>query len=264
MLHTVIALAPVAALGLAAEAAGRRHPALRIGLTAVATWAVLGAKSLASEGRAMADELDAEDLAAARDRLTHLCSRDPSRLDTAELARGTVESLAENTSDAVVCSLFWGAVAGVPGLLLHRGINTLDAMVGYRNDRYERFGKASARLDDVVAFTPARLAGAMSCVVAPLVGGSAQDAARVMLRDASAHPSPNGGWCEAAWAGALGVRLGGASNYHGRVEERPALGDENAPGPDAVAVRRASRMVGLVTAASAVIAVAISGGFGRK
>ncbi len=212
----------------------------------------------------MADELDAEDLAAARDRLTHLCSRRPVPTGHRRTGPGHGRIAGREHLGCGLLSLFWGAVAGVRACCCIAAASTLDAMVGYRNDRYERFGKASARLDDVVAFTPARLAGAMSCVVAPLVGGSAQDAARVMLRDASAHPSPNGGWCEAAWAGALGVRLGGASNYHGRVEERPALGDENAPGPDAVAVRRASRMVGLVTAASAVIAVAISGGFGRK
>lgn len=249
--HHVAALAPVVAGGVAAELLTRRRPLLRTALTATATWAVLGSHSLASEGRAMADELDANDMTAARERLTHLCSRNPEHLDAAELARGTVESLAENTSDAVVCSLFWGAVAGIPGLLVHRGINTLDAMVGYRNDRYERFGKMSALVDDAAAFVPARLAGALSCLLAPTVGGSVRQAWRVMLRDARNHPSPNGGWCEAAWAGALGVRLGGASAYHGRVEQRPALGDTDAPAPDTSTVRRAARLVTLVTVVSA-------------
>lgn len=250
-LFTATALAPVAALGLAAQHATRHHPVAQALVTATATWAALGAHSLAAEGRAMADELEAADLPAARQRLTHLCSRDPSELDSAELARGTVESLAENTADAIVCSLFWGAVGGVPGLLVHRGINTLDAMVGYRNPHYERFGKASALLDDVIAYVPARLAGGLSCVLAPLVRGRVRDAWRVMRRDAARHPSPNGGWTEAAWAGALGVRLGGASNYHGRVEQRPVLGDEDAPGPDATTIRRAARLVGWVTVKSA-------------
>ncbi len=249
--YHVAALAPVVAAGVAAQLLTRGRPVVHTALTATATWAVLGAHSLASEGRAMADELDAGDLPAARERLTHLCSRNPEGLEAGELARGTVESLAENTSDAVVCSLFWGAVAGVPGLLVHRGINTLDAMVGYRNVRYERFGKVSALVDDAAAFVPARLAGALSCLLAPTVGGSLRSAGRVMLRDAGRHPSPNGGWCEAAWAGALGVRLGGASTYHGRVELRPELGDAEAPAPDASTVRRAARLVSLVTLASA-------------
>ncbi|MGI5950301.1 MAG: cobalamin biosynthesis protein [Brooklawnia sp.] len=256
-LYLAAALAPVAALGVAAESISRRRPILHTALTAAATWAVLGAHSLASEGEQMADELDQDDLGAARERLTHLCSRDPSGLSADELARGTVESLAENTADAVVCSLFWGAAFGIPGLLLHRGINTLDAMVGYRNHRYERFGKAAALLDDAVAYVPARLAGAVSCLLAPAVGGSTRTAWRVMLRDSRNHPSPNGGWTEAAWAGALAVRLGGPSHYHGRVEHRPYLGDEGAPGPDSAAIRKAARLVGSVTAASTAVAVAV-------
>lgn len=253
-LFTAIALAPVAAIGLAADRLTRNHPLARTALTATATWAVLGGHSLASEGNQMADELADDDIAAARDRLTHLCSRNPENLDAAELARGTVESLAENTSDAVVCSLFWGSAAGIPGLLLHRAINTLDAMVGYHNPRYENFGKASAIVDDVAAYIPARLSGAISSALAPTIGGSAQNAWRVMMRDARNHPSPNGGWCEAAWAGALGTHLGGASDYHGRIEERPRLGDPDTPSPDVRTIKRASRLVGAVTAASAVLA----------
>ena len=256
-LHTAVALAPVAALGLAAERATRNHPVLHTAATAAAVWVCLGGTSLAREGEAMADELDAADMAAARDRLTHLCSRNPSELDAGELARGTTESLAENTSDAVVCSLFWVSIAGIPGVLVHRGINTLDAMIGYRNARYERFGKVAARLDDVVAWVPARLAGALSCAVAPAVGGSARQAWRTMVRDAGNHPSPNGGWTEAAWAGALGTHLGGASTYHGRVEHRPTLGDPTTPPPDTATIRRASRMVRVMSVASAVLASAV-------
>lgn len=254
----VAALAPVTILGVAAEQLGRRHRALGVALTATATWAVLGGHSLAAEGRAMAAELDADDLLGARARLRHLCSRDPEQLDAAELARGTVESLAENTSDAVVCSLFWGATAGIPGLLTHRAINTLDAMVGYRNPRYERFGKVVARLDDAVAFVPARLAGAISCALAPAVGGSTAKAWQVMRRDATRHPSPNGGWCEAAWAGALGTRLGGPSDYYGRIEHRPQLGDADAPPPDAATIGKAAALVGYVSAASTFLGALLS------
>ena len=255
-LFTATALAPVVAVGIAAEKLTRDHPIAHTVLTATATWAVLGSHSLAAEGHAMARELQADDIAAARDRLTHLCSRNPEDLDAPELARGTVESLAENTSDAVVCSLFWGAVAGIPGLLVHRGINTLDAMVGYRNPRYERFGKASAKLDDAVAYLPARLSGVISSGLAATVGGSPTNAWRVMRRDARNHPSPNGGWCEAAWAGALNTHLGGASIYHGRVEERPQLGDPDTPAPDVHTIERASTLVSAVTVASAGLAAA--------
>lgn len=251
---TFTALSPVIAIGIVAERLTRDRPVAHTVVSATATWAVLGGHSLAAEGIAMADELAADKIDAARERLTHLCSRDPHNLDAAELARGTVESLAENTSDAVVCSLFWGAVAGIPGSLVHRGINTLDAMVGYRNPRYERFGKVAARLDDAVAFIPARLSGVISSALAGTVDGSPANAWRVMLRDARNHPSPNGGWCEAAWAGALDTHLGGPSEYHGRIEERPRLGDPEAPAPDSGTIRRAARLVDTVTAASAGLA----------
>ena len=117
-------------------------------VTAAATWVVLGGTSLAREGLVMASALERDDLDAARGRLGHLCARDPTGLDAGALARATVESLAENTSDAVVAPLLWGAVAGVPGLLGYRAVNTLDAMLGYRSPRYLRFGRVAARLDD--------------------------------------------------------------------------------------------------------------------
>lgn len=253
---TVVALTPVVLLGVAAERVARRRPLAHTAVTALATWAVVGSRSLAREGDAMAAALASEALDAARARLTHLCGRDPSALDAAELGRATVESLAENTADAAVASLFWGALLGVPGLLLHRGANTLDAMVGHRNARYRRFGTASARLDDALDLVPARVTGALACALAPLVGGSPRRAWRTMLRDAHDHPSPNGGWCEAAWAGALGVRLGGVNTYGDRVEVRGTLGDPDAPRPDAAAVRGAARLVTAVTGAATLIAAA--------
>jgi len=203
----------------------------------------------------MADKLESGDLDSARAQLPNLCGRRPDDLDAAELARATVESLAENANDAVVCTLFWGAVAGVPGVLVHRAVNTLDAMVGHRNARYARFGTASARLDDALAWLPARLTGVLACLVAPLAGGSAPGALRALRRDHANHPSPNGGWCESAWAGALGVRLGGTNVYGDRVEVRGTLGDADAATPDAEAVRRAFALVGWVTAAATTLAL---------
>ncbi len=255
-LFTVVTLAPLVVLGVAAEQVARSRPLAGTGLPALATWAVVGSRSLAREGDAMAEALASGDLDAARARLPHLCGRDPSALDTAELGRATVESLAENTADSAVASLFWGAILGVPGLLLHRGANTLDALVGHRTPRYRRFGTASAKLDDALDLVPARITGALACALAPLVGGSARKAWRTMLRDARDHPSPNGGWCEAAWAGALGVRLGGVNTYGDRVEVRGTLGDPDGPRPDAAAVRGAARLVAAVTGAATLIAAA--------
>jgi adenosylcobinamide-phosphate synthase len=230
--------------------------AAKAGVTAVATWAVLGGTSLGREGRRMAELLERGELEAARARLSHLCARDPAGLDEKALARATVESVAENTSDAAVAPLVWGAVAGVPGLLACRAINTLDAMVGYRDERYARFGWASARLDDAVNWLPSRLTGVLAVVCARVVpGDGAREAWRVLLRDGGAHPSPNAGRCEAAFAGALGVRLGGANVYGGRVERRPELGDGREP--EVRDIRRAVLLSTAVTVSAAVLAAAV-------
>ncbi|WP_433335115.1 cobalamin biosynthesis protein [Spirillospora sp. CA-294931] len=228
-------------LGVAAE----RLPG-RVLVTGIATWAVLGGTSLGREGLTMARFLEDGDLAAARARLSHLCARDPAGLSAEELARATVESVAENTSDASIAPLFWGALFGVPGLLGYRAVNTLDAMVGYRNERYENFGWAAARLDDVANWVPARVTGLLVVAVS-----GRWDAWRVLRRDGAAHPSPNAGRCEAAFAGALGVRLGGSNSYGGSVERRPELGDGRAP--EVADIRRAVRLSAGVTVAAALV-----------
>jgi adenosylcobinamide-phosphate synthase len=246
-------LAPVLA-GVAADRATRRRPFARAVTVAVATWAVLGGTTLRREAEAMAAALDRNDLTAARQRLTHLCARDPVGLGRAEISRATVESVAENTADAVVAPLFWAAVAGLPGLLGYRAVNTLDAMVGYRSQRYRAFGWAAARLDDVANWVPARLTAALTVLTAPVVGGDPAQVWRVWRRDGGAHPSPNAGQCEAAAAGALGVRLGGANTYHGRLELRPALG--HGPAPDVEDIRRANVLSAAVGLAATGVAVA--------
>ncbi|WP_433174698.1 cobalamin biosynthesis protein [Actinoallomurus sp. CA-150999] len=241
-----------AATDLVRDASAAGGPTRAV-VTAVSTWAVLGGTSLGREGVAMAVALEAGDVEAARRRLPHLCGRDPSALDAKELARATVESIAENTSDAAVAPLFWGSVFGVPGLLAYRAVNTLDAMVGHRSPRYLRFGWAAARLDDAANWAPAQLTGLLTVVCAPLVGGSPRAAYAVLRRDGAAHPSPNAGRCEAAFAGALGVRLGGVNVYGNRVEHRPELGDGRAAEP--YDIRRAVRLSRAVTVASAVVTV---------
>jgi adenosylcobinamide-phosphate synthase len=250
-------------LGLVAERIGDRHPVGRVAMTGVATWVALGGTSLVSEGLAMAEALEFGDLVAARERLTHLCARDPADLAFEDLARATVESLAENTSDAVVAPLFWAAVGGVPGVLGYRAVNTLDAMVGYRSPRYEQFGWASARLDDLVNLAPARLTAALTVACARLVEGSSANAWRVLRRDGSQHPSPNAGHCEAAAAGALGVRLGGTNVYAGHTDSRPQVGLGGRP-PDVSDVRRAAYLSRGVGLAGAVVAVALAARLGRR
>ncbi len=167
-----------------------------------------------------------------------------------------MESVAENTCDAVVAPLLWGAAAGVGGLLGYRAVNTLDAMVGHHTMRYERFGWAAARLDDVANLVPARLTAALAVALAPAVGGSRRRALRTVRRDGAAHPSPNAGRCEAAFAGALGVSLGGTNVYQGLAERRGTLGDGPPPGP--ADIDRAIRLSRLITAAAAVLAAAVA------
>ncbi|MFJ9036563.1 cobalamin biosynthesis protein [Streptomyces sp. NPDC102406] len=217
--HAVVCAGGAAAVGALAARAVHRSPAASVALTAAATWAVVGGTSLGREARGVGSALDAGDVELARELLPRLCGRDPQGLDADGIARGVVESVAENTSDAVVGALVWGAVGGVPGLLAFRAVNTLDAMVGHKSARYRRFGWASARLDDVAGWPGARLTGAL----AVLTGGRPREAARAWREDAGAHPSPNAGVVEASFAGALGVRLGGTLAYGGRIEHRPVL-----------------------------------------
>ncbi|MCP9488768.1 MAG: cobalamin biosynthesis protein [Solirubrobacteraceae bacterium MAG38_C4-C5] len=226
----------------------------RLLVTAAVTWAALGGRSLEREAAALARLLEAGDLDGARGRLPALVGRDPTGLPADELCRAAVESVAENTADAVVAPLLWGAVAGPAGVVVHRAANTLDAMVGHHSPRYERFGWAAARLDDALGWPPARLGAVLAAALAPLVGGDALTAWRTLRRDGAAHPSPNAGRLEAAFAGALGVRLGGTNRYPSHVEHRPFLGGGRVPTPDDV--RRAARLSRAVGAASAALALA--------
>lgn len=212
---------------------------LEVAVVAVSTWLVLGGRSLRREAHAMERLLDAHDLTGARSRISNLVGRDPSALDAPELARACVESVAENGADAVVSPLFWGAVAGIPGLLGYRAANTLDAMFGHRTPRLREFGWAAARFDDVLNWIPARL----TVLVTAAATGSPRSAAHVLStvrRDAPAHPSPNAGPVEAAFAGAMGRQLGGRNVYAGDPEERGLLG--TGPAVQAADIARAIRL----------------------
>lgn len=248
VLHVAVLVGGTTVAGLLAERATAGRPAARVAVTAATTWAVLGGTSLEREAHAVATLLEAGDLPGARQRLTHLVGRDPSRLDEGEVARAVVESVAENTSDAVVAPLVLGAVLGAPGLLGHRAANTLDAMVGHRNDRYADFGWAAARLDDLLALPGSRL----SALLAVALGADRPAAWRAWRRDAPGHPSPNAGPVEATFAGALGLRLGGRNTYGDRVEERQPLGDGRAP--RVADVRRATALARRVDVAAVALA----------
>jgi adenosylcobinamide-phosphate synthase len=189
--------------------------------TAWATGLAVGGRSLWSAADDVASALSRGDLEGARALLTNLVGRDPSELDEEEIVRAVIESVAENTVDAIVAPLLWAAAAGAPGALGYRAINTMDAMIGHHSDRYEHYGWAGARLDDVANWLPARIAAVLVAVARP----NATSAVRLAVStQSSAHPSPNAGVVEAAFAGALGVRLGGRNRYGNRVEDRPILG----------------------------------------
>ena len=250
--YTAACVALAAAPALAAGRLTRGRPWLALAVTAAATWAVTGARSLAGEAERIGCALTGGDLAAARVALPSLCGRDPQELDDKQITRAVIESVAENSGDAIVAPLVWGAAAGLSGLTAYRAVNTLDAMVGHRSPRLARFGSASARLDDVANWVPARLTALLTAACAPLVGGRPARVWRTARTYGPQHPSPNAGWCEAAFAGALGLRLGGSNSYGGVADQRPELGDGRVP--EAADIARAVRLCRGVTVAATVVA----------
>jgi adenosylcobinamide-phosphate synthase len=234
-----------------ARQAGAAHAAVGVGLAAAAgaalrspaaaAYVAVAGRSLAQTALEIEATLDRHDIGAARAQLPALVGREPLQLEETEIARAVVESVAENTVDAVVAPALWAAGAGAPGVFAYRAVNTLDAMVGHRSPRYEQFGWASARLDDLAGLIPARITAGLVAAVRPR---SAARVARALREDAPAHPSPNAGIAEAAFAATLGLRLGGMNRYGDRVEHRPTLGDGRNPRPgDIRAAVRLSRDV---------------------
>ena len=194
-------------------------------LEAVVASTLLAFRGLHDHAGAVAKGLE-RSLDAGRDAVSHIVGRDPASLDEAGVARGAIESIAENFSDGVVAPLFWYAIAGLPGLIAYKAVNTLDSMIGHRTERYRHFGTAAARLDDLVNWLPARLAGLYFVAAAFLLpGASGGRAWRVMVRDAGRHRSPNAGWQEAAVAGALGFALAGPRRYRHETVDDAWMGD---------------------------------------
>lgn len=203
-------------------------------------------KGLVQAGMDVHTCLSRGDLPAARVSVGRIVGRDTAHLTEAEVVRATVETLAENIVDAIVSPVLFAAVGGAPGAWLYRAVNTLDSMVGYKNDRYRVFGWASARLDDVCNYVPARVAVLFLLLAIGLTGGDVRGAWRIMRRDASGHPSPNSGIAEALVAGGLGIRLGGFNSYSGVVSLRAYMGDDTRA-LVAEDIKRAARLVNLVS-----------------
>lgn len=249
VLTEALVLAPPLALGVAAT---RLPGPARALATAALTWAALGGTSLGREGLAVHDLLASDDLPGARTRVRNLVGRVTDDLTADEVARAAIESVAENTSDAVVGTLVWGAALGPLGVVLHRTANTLDAMHGHRTARYARFGWAAARLDDLLGWVPARATVLATAAASPLRAG---EVVRTAVRDGRDHPSPNAGPVEAGFAAALGLRLGGRTVYASGAEDRVVMG--SGPAPTVADLPRAvllARRVGVVTLVAVVAA----------
>ncbi|WP_226629064.1 adenosylcobinamide-phosphate synthase CbiB [Alloyangia pacifica] len=205
---------------------------------AVLAWPLIAMRSMHDHVAAVARPLAAGDLDAARRAVSMIVGRDPATLDAAGIARAATESLAENSSDGIIAPLFWGAVAGLPGIAAYKAVNTLDSMIGHRSPRFEAFGKCAARLDDAVNWIPARLTGLLFALAS---GRHLPKALRVMGRDAPKHRSPNAGWPEGAMAAALNVRLSGPRIYGDRIADEPWL-NGSAPDPAPRDLARALRL----------------------
>jgi adenosylcobinamide-phosphate synthase len=214
----VTGLASVLALGVQIAFGSGWSSILLVGILA---WPFLALRSLYQHVAAVARPLQSGDVTAARQAVSMIVGRDPTRLDEAGIARAAIESLAENASDGVIAPLFWGVLFGLPGIVGYKAVNTLDSMIGHRSARHEAFGWAAARIDDVANFVPARLTGLLFALVA----AHPEDALACMVSDAHRHRSINAGWPEAAAAGALAVRLCGPRVYHGVPADEPWLNE---------------------------------------
>lgn len=257
----LVVLLAVTALVAGGIASGLRQLPFGWVAEAVLATAFLAQKELARAVRAVVDALDVS-LEAGRLQVSQIVGRDPETLDATGVSRAAVESLAESASDGVIAPLFWLIVGGLPGIALYKAVNTADSMIGHRTDRYRDFGWASARLDDVLNFVPARLTALLLSGAALLVkDADAERGWTVALRDAHKHESPNAGWPEAAMAGALGFSLGGPRAYDGDVHDLPEFGAGGRRDLGPSDIRRAlelyAMMLNLALAASLAVALVL-------
>ena len=200
------------------------HPVAYYVLSALLIYTTIASHDLAAHSNEVYNQLARNDISAARSKVAMIVGRDTENLNEAEITRAAVESVAESTVDGVTAPLFYALIAGPIGAMVYKAINTLDSTFGYKNDRYIKFGWASARLDDIANYLPARLTSPVMCVAAGLLRLRPVNAFKVMLSDRQNHTSPNSGFTEATMAGALGVQLGGLNYYFGQASEKPIIG----------------------------------------
>jgi adenosylcobinamide-phosphate synthase len=253
-------------------------------ISAVTAYTTLATRGLADAAQLVLSRLDAGDIAGARKELSMIVGRDTENLDEQEIARAVIETVAENASDGVVAPLFYLVIGGPALAMAYKAVNTLDSMVGYRNKKYINFGRAAARLDDIVNYIPARITGVLICLAAVIsrrlkqvlspspqpspargegnsepriLNSELNSPWRIMLRDGRNHPSPNSGYPEAAMAGALGIRLGGPSAYAGKIAPKPSIGAGGRP-PDKKDIANSVRLMYCSTLSAALGAVAVN------
>jgi adenosylcobinamide-phosphate synthase len=207
----------------------RISPDLGVAVSIYLAWVCLAARSLHLESCKVVHALERGDLPSARLALSFIVGRETEQLEEPEIIRATVETVAENTGDGVIAPLFFLMLGGPALAMAYKAVNTLDSMVGYKNDRYLYFGWASARFDDLANYLPARLTGFLLVLAAPLCRLNGGNAWRIVRRDGRNHSSPNSGFPEAAAAGALEVQLGGSNRYFGKLVEKPTIGDPFRP-----------------------------------
>jgi len=208
------------------EFSKRINPFLGILAWVYLGYAALSIKDLQVKTRIIAEALKKDKIFEARKELSKVVGRDTQDLEKDRIAVATIESIAENTNDGIVAPLFYLILGGPVLAMVYKSINTLDSMVGYKNEKYLYFGWFSAKIDDIVNFIPARISGFLISISSVFSGKKIKDSFRIMLRDGKKHPSPNSGVSEAAMSGALGIRLGGPSTYQGRVLNKPYIGED--------------------------------------
>lgn len=241
-LTLVIVLGTFAVVTGILYAAEQIHPALRFVLETFFIYQILATKSLKRESMKVYERLKNGDLAGARKEIAYLVGRDTQELNESEVAKADVETIAENTADGVIAPLFFIAIGGAPLGFAYKAVNTLDSMVGYRNEELIDIGRSSAKLDDVCNFLPARLAAVMMILASALLRFDVKDAIRIFRRDRFAHLSPNSAQTEAVAAGALHIQLGGTHNYFGKPVEKPTIGDDIRP-VEYEDIRRTNRLL---------------------
>ena len=237
----------------ACRAANKLHPAAGFALETLWCWQALALKGLAVESGRVQAELERGDLPAARKAVGRIVGRDTAVLTAEGVAKAAVETVAENFSDGVAAPLFYMLIGGAPLALTYKAVNTMDSMVGYKNDRYRHFGTAAARLDDLVNWLPARLSALLMIALCPLAGLDGRGAWKIWWRERKKHKSPNSAQTEAAMAGALGVELAGDAWYFGELHHKPTLGDDSRP-VEPEDIRRANRLMYWTSGAFALLA----------